>query len=336
MGRVLDETVEQEPFTYKDREGKTYQTMRDVYRFRFNVEKSWKGAPDKIVTLSSTLSDCMKWFEKSRLYLVYAYKWNFELETSGCTRTREAKDIEIEQLFLDAAVMGQSERKIYSEVIKMAQTDPHSNLRLQALEFLDRSLPDTLPPNWIEAMIEVFQDKNQRVRARATTMRKYKNYGHHPGLRAALSHLLGDEWYTVRIAASDGLRALIYDHDEQVAAALVAALEQEKIKMRKITLLREPNRKVIRSFAKSIAKIGGPKDRERVFPYFIQDLSSQDIAIQHSAVVYLGSYGKMAEPAVPQIIEIYKSAPPLQKKIFEVVLRNIGTPEAKKALAQLN
>jgi hypothetical protein len=82
--------------TMKVREGT--KTEYEVLVLKFEIERMWKGSPDKeLILITETTrdatggewhSDCEYEFREGERYLVYAYHLEGGLETNTCTRTK--------------------------------------------------------------------------------------------------------------------------------------------------------------------------------------------------------------------------------------------------------
>ncbi len=92
---IVNESIEIGFFSEEKK--RTYE----VLVLKFQVEKSWKGAPKQEIVLltdqvkfsdgSTAVSDCDLSFEEGNRYLIYAYGKENEIQTSACSRTARLK-----------------------------------------------------------------------------------------------------------------------------------------------------------------------------------------------------------------------------------------------------
>ncbi len=298
-----------------------------------NVEKIWKGTPDKTFVIDLPRHNCAYWnFEEGQKYLIYAHtSWDKkrpdDYEVTICSRTKQAKGASLEMQYLDAAMNGEEIAPLNTALFTKA-TDPAADIRAEAIKLILEMVGKPEKSKEIyETLLKSLSDKDDTVLLQA--IRGFNTY-HKTNKKeviTALIPLLQSENRKIRMATVHVLQNIGKKNRDVFNALLTAAKTEPDTD-------KEEHQYLLSSLVSAVSKTAETAEQKKeAFDMMIATLDRLDKYALVNVIQHIGFMGHDGAAAAPKFIDILKNTEHNHVRQYTILsLGNIKSAEAVPAV----
>ncbi|MEZ0259403.1 MAG: HEAT repeat domain-containing protein [Alphaproteobacteria bacterium] len=309
-------------------------------KVELTVDKTWKGAPGKSITVDSLRRGCaFMGFEDNTQYIIYQQpSWDKQapddVNISSCSRTKKLADGQIESRYLDAIAAGKETAAIDASLPAELTGAEDPKVRAEAaalLGWMTWNAEKRLPADAAAALIKAVSDKEPAVRIAAARSLSHRSLAVKPEAKQALLQMLTSDNVDVRDAAASGLS--MAGRDAVSHKALVEALAGAR---KNPNADKKRQEGTIYAFARALAETQATLEQQAetvtLLTAMVDEVS--DPYNRVGVIQHLGFQKEKARQAVPKLLEVLKTVDNDHLRQYTIhALGDIGAAEAQPAIA---